>query len=184
MPKTNILDSFIELARKRGGNRPNGFYEHMKPGSPKYVETDPLHFSSADPANVASFKRDGMSYKMVPSERVYANRWYADPENMKRAGYAEPIDPNAFRAEFEHRGGPTLYEREMAQRQYDKRVGQDVGRMVAEEQATQSGIEAIYEQLNSFSDEELLRIVAQNAGTPQGDIANDIIVNRNRGMFR
>lgn len=136
--RMRLLDSFINNARARRGVRPEGFYDHMRQGSPKYIDDEwAWKQPSSLPANMESYRENGMSYKMIPSDRIYANQWYADPENQRLAGYEQPVDPQVFKQEFIHRPGPTLNEREMAQRAYDKQVGRDVARQVAENRMVQ-----------------------------------------------
>lgn len=130
------LDMLIESMRRSKGVRPNGFYDHMRPGSGKYADPE-YHFKikSSDPDNVRSFRDDGMSYKMIPSDRIYANEWYSDPKIQAQYGHPTPIDANAFKKEFVKRGGPTIYEREIAQRAYDRSVGREIARQIAEGRA-------------------------------------------------
>lgn len=136
--RMRLLDSFINNARARRGVRPEGFYDHMRPGSPKYIDDEwAWKQPSSLPANMESYRKNGMSYKMIPSDRIYANQWYANPENQRLAGYEQPVDPQVFKQDFIHRPGPTLNEREMAQRAYDKQVGRDVARQVAENRMVQ-----------------------------------------------
>lgn len=129
------LDRFIQNAREKFGPRPRTFAESkwFKGEDPEWAFKQP----SSLPANMEAFRRDGMSYKMIPSDRIYANQWYANPENQRLAGYEQPVDPQVFKQEFIHRPGPTLNEREMAQRAYDKQVGRDVARKVAENRMVQ-----------------------------------------------
>lgn len=136
--RMKLLDNFIQNARARRGVRPEGFYDHMRQGSPKYIDDEwAWKQPSSLPANMESYRKNGMSYKMIPSDRIYANQWYADPENQRLAGYEQPVDPQVFKQDFIHRPGPTLNEREMAQRAYDKQVGRDVARKVAENRMVQ-----------------------------------------------
>lgn len=129
------LDRFIQNAREKFGPRPKSIYESkwLKDDDPEWAFKQP----SSLPANMEAFRRDGMSYKMIPSDRIYANQWYANSENQRLAGYTQPVDPKVFKQEFIHRPGQTNMEKEMAQRAYDRKVGRDVARQVAENRMVQ-----------------------------------------------
>lgn len=130
------LDRFIQNAREKFGPRPRTFAESkwFKGEDPEWA----FKQQSSMPANMEAFRRDGMSYKMIPSDRIYANQWYANPENQVWAGYVQPVDPQVFKQEFVHRNGNiTEMENEMAQRDYDREVGRDVARQVAENRMIQ-----------------------------------------------
>lgn len=134
--RMKLLDRFIQNSREKFGPRPRTFAESkwFKGEDPEWA----FKQQSSMPANMEAFRRDGMSYKMIPSDRIYANQWYANPENQARAGYAQPVDPQVFKQEFVHRNGNiTEMENEMTQRAYDKQVGRDVARKVAENRMVQ-----------------------------------------------
>jgi len=133
VPNKTILDKIVESARAKRGARPEGYHDNMRPGSPKYVDEELVFKApSSNPGNVELFREKGKSRKMMTPNRIYANQWYADPKNKIEQGYDPSMSDAEFKKAFIARlGVPTIEQREMAQRAYDKKVGRDVAREYA-----------------------------------------------------
>lgn len=121
----------VAFTRKMRGERPRVFLGGKSVEPANTYERG--NFPSSDPMNVDFARRNGVSMKMVVPERIMSNRWYSNPEVQATYGHETPIPASEFKNEFLSRSSfPSVYQREMAQREYDQQVGRDVAQQIAQ----------------------------------------------------